>query len=82
MMKVGPDSPLTRAQLEESLLYPHAMAGYVTWLSEHYEELQERLPGEMLRHTERAREAGRHLRMPANVATMYIGLETGLRYAR
>ena len=81
MMKVGPDSPLTRAQLEESLLYPHAMAGYVTWLSEHYEELQERLPGEMLTYTERAREAGRHLRMPANVATMYIGLETGLRYA-
>ena len=82
MVQGGEGSNLTKAQLEESQLYPQAMAGYVTWLAERWEELKRELPERRLELMEKARSAGQHLRMPGNVATVYLGLEMGLRYAR
>ncbi len=82
MMTRGENSPLTRAQLEEAGSYPRAMAGYVTWLAEWWDEVEKRLPARLLEYTERARTEGQHLRMPRNVATMFIGMEMGLKYAR
>ncbi|MDY6877343.1 MAG: CHC2 zinc finger domain-containing protein [Chloroflexota bacterium] len=81
MMTRGEGSALTRAQVEDSLLYPQAMGGYVLWLAERWEELEERLPERLMEYTERARGEGQHLRMPGNVATMYLGMELGLEYA-
>lgn len=82
MLVGGEGSALTRAQLEESPRYAHAMAGYVTWLAQHMERLSKDLPVEFLSLVEQARsDGGSHLRLPANTATMYVGLKMGLDYA-
>jgi Domain of unknown function (DUF927) len=83
MITHGANSPLTQAQLNDAPLYSHGMAGYLSWLAERYPHLQSTLPARLVESTERARHApeGEHLRMPANAATMFIGLEMGLEYA-
>ncbi|MGC9395899.1 MAG: hypothetical protein ACP5J4_13725 [Anaerolineae bacterium] len=80
MVTCGADSPLTKAQTEDAPLYPHAMAGYVQWLAEQWETLTEALPERLLAYTEAAREKGAHLRMPNNVATLFLGWELFLDY--
>jgi hypothetical protein len=82
MLEGGEGSALTRAQLEESSRYAHAMAGYVTWLAGRMEQLAKELPVEFLGLVEKARsDGGSHLRLPANTATMYVGWKMGLEYA-
>lgn len=80
MVTRGADSPLTKAQIEDAPLYPHAMAGYVQWLAKQWETLTEALPERLLNYTEAAREKGAHLRMPNNVATLFLGWELFLDY--
>lgn len=80
MITHGAGSPLTAAQAE-ARLYQHAMAGYLLWLGGCYEKLERTLPDLLLEKTEAARERGAHLRMPVNVAQLYLGLELGLQYA-
>lgn len=79
----GEGSALTKAQHDDAGLYPHAMAGYVMWLADRVEELAKSLPLLQTELTEKARaEGGSHLRLPANIATLYIGLKMFLDYAR
>ena len=40
------------------------------------------MPQKLLDYTEAAREKGAHLRMPMNVASLFLGWELGLQYAR
>lgn len=82
MVTGGAGSALTRAQLEEQGVYPHAMAGYLEWLANRWEGLGEVLGERHLRYTEAAREEGEHLRMPQTVATMFVGWELGLEFAQ
>jgi hypothetical protein len=78
----GQQSKLSMAQLVDAPLYPHAMAAYVLWLSPQMSRLEKELPIEFLRLTEKARsDAGSHLRLPANIATMFIGLKMGMTFA-
>jgi hypothetical protein len=59
------------------------MASYVLWLADQLPELEKSLPALQLELTERARsEGGSHLRLPANIATLYIGFRIGVLYAR
>ncbi len=81
MVTRGNGSPLSLAQEADAPLYPHAMAGYVLWLAERYKQLQEELPGRLRAYTEDARAKGTHLRMPGNIAEMFIGFEMGMEYA-
>ncbi len=81
MMTRGQGSPLSQAQQDDAPRYPHAMTGYLTWLAGQYDQLTADLPEKLFRYTEAARSEGAHLRMPANVATMFLGAETGLAYA-
>lgn len=78
----GAGSALTRAQLDECQLYPHAMAGYLLWLAERWADLEGPLREKQRRYMEAARAEGEHLRMPGNVATMFLGFEMGLTYAQ
>jgi DNA primase catalytic core len=78
----GDGSALSLAQVNDAPLYPHAMAGYLMWLSERYATLEQELPDRLRAYTERARTEGKHLRLPGNVAEMFIGLEMGLTFAR
>lgn len=78
----GAGSALTLAQTNDAGLYPHAMAGYLLWLAERMPELERTLPQRVLEYTEMARERGSHLRMPVNVAMMFVGWELGLQYAQ
>jgi hypothetical protein len=83
MMTRGEGSALTRAQAEDAPRYARAMAGYVRWLSAQWPQLAATLPESRLRFTERARMAGEgHLRVPGNVATMFLGFTLGLEYAQ
>ena len=82
MMTRGQGSPLSLAQAHDAPLYPHAMTGYLVWLAEQYDTLATALPERMFHYTEAARAEGVHLRMPANVATLFVGYELGLDFAR
>lgn len=82
MITRGADSPLTVAQTEDAPLYSHAMAGYLLWLADQMDELERVLPLRLLDYTEMARERGAHLRMPMNVASLFVGWELGLLYAK
>lgn len=81
MMTRGADSPLSLAQASDAARYPHALGGYLLWLAERYPQLQSDLPERLFRYTDAARSEGAHLRMPANVAAMFLGAEMGLEYA-
>jgi hypothetical protein len=81
MVTRGEGSRLTLAQENDAPLYRHAMAGYVQWLAGQYKALEEELPGKLRSYTEDARAKGTHLRMPGNIAEMFIGFEMGMRYA-
>ncbi len=78
----GDGSPLTLAQAHDAPLYSHAMAGYLLWLADHYETCESELPDRLRAYTERARSEGKHLRIPGNVAMMFLGFEMGLLYAK
>jgi DNA primase len=82
MVTRGADSPLTLAQTEHAQCYAHSMAGYVLWLAEQYDTLKQDLPERLLDYTEAARARGAHLRMPNNVATLFLGWEMFLNYAQ
>ena len=82
MMTRGLDSPLSAAQQNDAPLYPAAMSGYLNWLAGQYDQLAADLPERLYRYTEVARSEGAHLRSPANVATLFIGYELGIDYAR
>lgn len=82
MITRGAGSFLTNAQTEDAPLYAHAMAGYLLWLAGQMEELERVLPLRLLDYTEMARERGSHLRMPMNVASLFVGWELGLQYAK
>lgn len=78
----GDGSPLSLAQAHDAPLYSHAMAGYLMWLAERYETCESELPDRLRAYTERARSEGKHLRIPGNVAMMFLGFEMGLMYGK
>lgn len=82
MVSKGAGSALTRAQMEDAPLYPLAMTGYLGWLAGQWETLSRELPERLLAYTDAARNEAGHLRMPANVAHLFLGWEMGLQYAQ
>jgi len=82
MVTRGANSPLTLAQTEHAQRYPHALGGYVQWLAQQYDELEQKLPERLLDYTEAARARGAHLRMPANVASLFVGWDMFVSYAQ
>jgi hypothetical protein len=79
----GEGSALTLAQQNDAPLYPQAMAGYVLYVAEHMTEFEKSLPALQQELTEKARtEGGAHLRLPMNIATLFIGCKIGLDYAQ
>ncbi len=62
-------------------LYAQSLAGFLRWLAPHYEAMREswRPRIEKLRRT--AQNAAQHARMPGNVAELFVGFETFLRFA-
>ncbi|MBN1922052.1 MAG: DUF927 domain-containing protein [Anaerolineae bacterium] len=82
MITRGAGSLMTQAQVNDAQLYPHAMAGYVLWLAERWEELNTVLPERLMSYTELARTRGAHLRMPGNVAALFLGWELFLQYSQ
>lgn len=82
MITRGAGSLMTQAQVNDAPLYSHALAGYVLWLAERWEELNTVLPERLLSYTELARTRGAHLRMPGNVAALFLGWEVFLQYSQ
>lgn len=79
----GEGSALTLAQQNDAPLYSHAMAGYVLYVGERMSEFEKSLPALQQELTEKARnEGGAHLRLPMNIATLFIGCKVGLEYAQ
>jgi len=79
-IQTGKDSALTRAQTQDSALYPMAMAGYITWLSGQLADLPARLSARRETLAAHATQSLQHLRSPMNVATMYLGWEMVITY--
>jgi hypothetical protein len=86
IVEVGPEDvdfkKLTRCQKEaREGLYAAAMAGFVRWLAERYEEIGERMPEEVQKLREKATSGGEHKRTPGIVADLSLGLKYFLEYA-
>ncbi|HSL82533.1 MAG TPA: hypothetical protein VLF66_07125, partial [Thermoanaerobaculia bacterium] len=64
-------------------LYAQAMAGYLRWLAQHYDEVQKRLDTRVpaLRR-QASSQGGQHRRTPAIVADLAFGMELFLDFAR
>src|SRR5439155_1538618 len=71
---------LTAAQANREHL-PAAMAGYLQWIAKHMDELRTTLPARFVGLRAKAQTTGAHARGPAQVAHLYLGLETYLRFA-
>jgi hypothetical protein len=63
-------------------LYAQAMSGYLRWLAEFYEGLQERLKEEHAELRALASTSAQHRRTPSIVADLALGLRYFLRFAR
>ena len=71
---------LTEAQ-RQAHLYPYAMAGYIGWLKENWEEISGKLPKAWEEWRNRAREEAAHPRLPEAVAWLYAGFNMAVAYA-
>ncbi len=73
---------LSAAQAEAER-YPHALAGYVLWLSEQWDELRQSLPRQLREIRDRlvSEVGGEHMRLPNALAMLYLGFDLGLQYA-
>jgi hypothetical protein len=72
---------LTTSQ-DESLGFSHAMSGYVQWVGKRWDTLQKTLPAQFKEIRARIRQAGQHLRLPEALATLWLGFDLALCYAR
>ncbi len=70
---------LSAAQ-HQSKLYPAAMAGYLQWLAQHADEMGASLSLSFREYRSVARGNG-HAREPGQVAHLFLGLDTFLRFA-
>jgi len=82
VMKKGDVSlpALTSAQHNARRL-PHAIAGFSQWVAPQYEDLKESLPKAFEAYREAAVLDGAHLRVPATVASLFVGFDMAVRYA-
>ena len=71
---------LTEAQ-RQAHLYPAAMAGYIAWLKESWEEISKNLPRAWEDWRNQAQAEAAHPRLPEAVAWLYAGFNPGLTYA-
>lgn len=71
---------LTIAQ-EDAVNYSYAMAHYLLWLAPQWSQLVAELPARWREKRDQAMAEGLHLRLPAAVAWLHIGLEMGMRFA-
>lgn len=71
---------LSAAQ-DERELYSHAMAGYVQWLAGSWDALQNSVADAWKVTRARARKEGQHLRLPENIAALFVGFDRALQYA-
>jgi hypothetical protein len=60
---------------------PHAMAGYMAWITENRKELDAPLKKQWYDYREQAYREGQHLRISESVANLRIGYERGLDFA-
>ncbi|MCX7950148.1 MAG: hypothetical protein N2509_08565, partial [Treponemataceae bacterium] len=68
---------------KEAIRYPHALAGYILWLADNWEHLARTLPNTLQEARSQILESyAGHLRIPETMATLFIGLATGLAYAQ
>jgi len=73
---------LSQAQ-KDAALYPHAMAGYILWLRDHWGDMAEGKLGEQWRASrEKAQKEGQHLRLPEAVAWLHWGLLLGTQFVQ
>ena len=65
----------------ESDRYGHALAGYLLWLRDHWDDLRQSLPGqwEALRDHEDIKRLG-HLRIPSALSTLYVGFDLAMQF--
>ena len=79
------DSSVDRERLgalqKQKAVLPHAMAGYLGWLREHWQAYLEAVPEQWERYRKNATGAATHLRLPETAASLMMGWEMGLRYA-
>jgi hypothetical protein len=73
------EARLVQAQQVESLLYPHAMAGYLLWVQRHWKELAEQLPVAAAQHTKDILASG-HSRLADAFGKLSAAVDTALLY--
>lgn len=70
---------LTAAQ-EQAELYPAAMAAYIRWLAQRWDEIEEKLPSSWEDWRRQAQTQGQHPRVPEAVAWLYSGVDMALGF--
>jgi len=65
----------------ESDRYGHAMAGYLLWVREHWDDLRQNLPSEWesLRDRDEINDLG-HRRIPSALSTLYVGFDLAMKF--
>jgi hypothetical protein len=71
---------LGRAQTKDSILYPHAMAAYITWISRHWDQLARDLPVMAGDYRDKIQSGG-HARLPDAFGKLMAAVDTALFFA-
>jgi DNA primase len=71
---------LSNLQREKERL-PHAMAGYISYLADNWQDLETEIPARWRAHRAAAYQERTHMRLPEAVAGLFLGVEMGLDYA-
>jgi len=72
---------ITEAQQQVGRL-PHAMAGYIEWLTPQLDELAQVLPEQWRQHRSHFAQSAAHLRIPEILAYLALGMDLLLSFAR
>lgn len=73
--------PMLNVAQDEAEQYRYAMSHYLLWLSSQWDHVTQYQPVLWREKRDKALEHGLHLRLPASVAWLHTGMETGLDYA-
>jgi len=76
------DTTLLTSAQEASLLYSHAMVGFLNYIATRWPNLQNELPREVAKHRKEFHELHAHSRVSGALATLLVGANLGFRFAQ
>jgi len=74
---------LTEAQINQAAYYPHAMAEYILWIADRWDQLQEKLPKKWIEERQNIQDIkASHLRLNETFASLSVAMDTALSFVQ